>query len=499
MLPGLDFRSVGGFVMSPGAVIDGVPYTIVNGCRDIPLLPLFLSRLVGAPTERAPTASEPLTELDTQENLRRAEVWLRDDAPIAVEGQSGDNTTYKVACQIRDFGISEEKALELLSAWNDRCEPPWSNDELETKISNAYQFANDRPGNDTPEGRNTEASQLFTKIIVPTPEFRYLKDVGLRQPQRNWIVNNWIPAGPDKLTLLSGDGGTGKSLLAIQLAMAVSAGEPWIGCSTTQTKTIYISCEDGDDELDERVYQIRNSPERKDFPCIFVPRVGVDNTLCIERGGQTTKGPFYAILDALLLKFPGEKLVILDTIADLYAGDENNRCGVNSFLKNIVVSLGLKHLATMLLLGHIAKKEGSQFSGSTAWNNSVRNRLLLAFQDIKNKGAYRILTHEKSNYSAAGGRKIIRYSGGKFVPVDESVIQTLIDSAIIEAVQAVQDTDARLSLSYQSSRFIGNAGISDEDGKPVPKETIVAAAKRMLKAGTLKIVNADRKSGLTAM
>ena len=46
-------------------------------------------------------------------------------------------------------------------------------------------------------------------------------------PERQWLVPDLIP--DRTVTLLSGDGGTGKSLLALQLAVAAATGGRWIG------------------------------------------------------------------------------------------------------------------------------------------------------------------------------------------------------------------------------------------------------------------------------
>ncbi len=46
-------------------------------------------------------------------------------------------------------------------------------------------------------------------------------------PARKWLVEGLIPSGT--VTMLSGDGGTGKSLLSLQLACAVALGRNWIG------------------------------------------------------------------------------------------------------------------------------------------------------------------------------------------------------------------------------------------------------------------------------
>ncbi len=45
---------------------------------------------------------------------------------------------------------------------------------------------------------------------------------GADVPERLWIVRDWIPDGA--VTMLGGDGGVGKSLLAMQLLTAASTG-----------------------------------------------------------------------------------------------------------------------------------------------------------------------------------------------------------------------------------------------------------------------------------
>jgi hypothetical protein len=56
----------------------------------------------------------------------------------AVEGAGGDIHTYKTACVVvRGFDLSDDSAFHVLSAWNERCAPPWTDAELRTKIRSA--------------------------------------------------------------------------------------------------------------------------------------------------------------------------------------------------------------------------------------------------------------------------------------------------------------------------------------------------------------------------
>lgn len=58
----------------------------------------------------------------------------------AVSGQGGHNATFRVACRLREAGLSPTEALALLSHWNKtNAAPPWSAAELAHKIRSAYQ------------------------------------------------------------------------------------------------------------------------------------------------------------------------------------------------------------------------------------------------------------------------------------------------------------------------------------------------------------------------
>jgi len=70
----------------------------------------------------------------------------------AVQGTNGDETTYKVACRGRDYGLSLRKTYRcMFDHYNSRCIPSWGADELLTKVKNAYAYGGDEVGSRTPE------------------------------------------------------------------------------------------------------------------------------------------------------------------------------------------------------------------------------------------------------------------------------------------------------------------------------------------------------------
>jgi hypothetical protein len=68
---------------------------------------------------------------------KRARRWVA-KMPAAVSGQSGHAATFHVACVlVQGFGLTMQDALPLLSEYNARCLPPWSERELLHKLDGA--------------------------------------------------------------------------------------------------------------------------------------------------------------------------------------------------------------------------------------------------------------------------------------------------------------------------------------------------------------------------
>lgn len=66
-------------------------------------------------------------------------------------------------------------------------------------------------------------------------------------PQREWLVENWIPM--NHVTALYGDGGMGKTLIAQQLLTSVATGREWLGLKVKRLRSFGLLCEDHEDDL----------------------------------------------------------------------------------------------------------------------------------------------------------------------------------------------------------------------------------------------------------
>src|ERR1035438_3065434 len=65
--------------------------------------------------------------------------------PVAISGQRGHDATFHVAAVLwNGFGLSEADTLTLLSEYNQRCVPPWSEAELVHKARSAAKARHDQ-------------------------------------------------------------------------------------------------------------------------------------------------------------------------------------------------------------------------------------------------------------------------------------------------------------------------------------------------------------------
>jgi len=239
-------------------------------------------------------------------------------------------------------------------------------------------------------------------------------------PRQHWLVEDLIPEG--NVTLLSGDGATGKSLLALQLAVAVATSGHWIGLKPEPGRVLFVSAEGEIEELHRRLARI--VPRLETLGNLtLVPLAGKDAVLSAPSGrdGLLKPTPIYTALRHII-ETHRPTLLVLDTLADLFGGDEIKKVHARQFI-SMLRGLALEFDVTVLLLSHPSQAglaSGSGMSGNTAWNNSVRSRLYFERRISKHDGSeddadIRVLTTKKANRAATGGKIIVRWSDGGFV------------------------------------------------------------------------------------
>lgn len=275
------------------------------------------------------------------------------------------------------------------------------------------------PLDDTPETEETK-----TDKPSPLPFLNIAAWLNQPVPVRQWTVKDRIPA--NNVTLLSGEGSVGKSILSLHLATAVVLGRDWLGTLPEPGAAMVVCCEDDDSELWRRldlIFQHYNA-SYSDFKDLHLLSLAGQDTVMTAPEGNGTMKPtklFERICEAACDIRP--KLIVLDNSADIFAGNENDRAQVRQFiglLRGVAIASG----AGLLLTSHPSLtgiSSGTGLSGSTAWNASVRSRLYFkrAVTD-KNEEPdpdLRVLEVMKNNYGPVGETITLRWKNGLFVPV----------------------------------------------------------------------------------
>jgi RecA-family ATPase len=257
-------------------------------------------------------------------------------------------------------------------------------------------------------------------MVVPTSVgwFKASSLAGKPVKPRRWHVKGLIPS--EQVTMLSGDGGTGKSLIALQLAVSTATGVQWLGNDVRAGPAMFVSAEDSRDELHRRLSAIGDLRDMDRL--LLCSLAGEDALLAVprDRSNVLTRTPVFDDLDARI-SVERPALVVLDTLADFFGGNENDRAQARQFI-GMLRGLAIRHKCAVLLLSHpsvAGMASGVGTSGSTGWNNSVRSRLYLS-RVIGDNGYEpnpdaRLLTTKKSNYGRAGGEIHIHWHDGRFV------------------------------------------------------------------------------------
>jgi RecA-family ATPase len=233
---------------------------------------------------------------------------------------------------------------------------------------------------------------------------------GVSPPERRWIVRNRIPAR--NVTLFSGEGGVGKTLLTMQLAVATVLGRDWIGELPEPGPVMFITAEDDEDEIHFRMTKIvqhYGTSFRALGDLHFLSLAGKDAVMAVVDGkGIVRPTPLFAQLQATA-RVIRPRWIGLDTAADIFICDERNRTEARQCI-GLLRGLCLEIDTAILLLSHPSLSgiaSGSGMSGSTAWNNSVRSRLYLKAPNKQgdeddDESDVRVLETMKANYGPKG-------------------------------------------------------------------------------------------------
>jgi len=340
-------------------------------------------------------------------------------------------------------------------------------------------------------------------MVAHTPEdeaefFSAADLAGLPVPPRLWHVPEFIPA--HTVTTLNGDGGTGKSLAALQLCVSTVLGRTWLGQPVRQGSALVLSAEDDRDELHRRLDDICMA-EAVGLGALgnltLRSLAGREALLAAPEAGRPEvmrETPLFQRLDAWMAHHR-PTLTLLDTLADLFGGNEINRAHARQFI-GLLRGMALRHGTTVLLLAHPSLSgmaSGTGSSGSTAWNNSVRSRLYLrrivtADQDEPDPDA-RELEVMKANYGRTGLVIPLRWQAGFFLTdhksegaLDRMAATAKADRVFLNLLRECRENGRRVNPSG-GQNYAPKVFAAHPHSEGVSKRAFAAAMERALSEG----------------
>jgi hypothetical protein len=361
----------------------------------------------------------------------------------------------------------------------------------------------------TPEARAAE-TRAAPAVVVQQSPLDWANLAGNEPPPRKWVLPHWIPDG--HTTLLAGRGGIGKTLLGQHLASAAALGRTYIEPMEAR-KVLFWAGEDDTAELWRRqrpICEFLGATLSDLVGKLFLySYAGHDVTLMANVYGELKPTPMLEELRSQVHDY-GAQLVLLDNIARLFGGNENDRHAATTFC---AVVQGVCAPAAVLLLGHPAKGAGSEYSGSTAWEGAVRARLYLGDEPpdstaapVEGNDRALYLSRRKANYAPEDVRRF-RLEDGVLMPdaapakvrkPDAIEARAIVRAALAELTRRDMNASPKKGANYLPA-------LAEESGLlgGLRKEAFAAAMQGMLNDGELvigtvgKYGNGAAKRGLT--
>lgn len=363
---------------------------------DVPPAPASLvARIAYRDLAKSDETQKPRVEPDQPANVAKALAYVRSlDTPA--EGERNDKV-FRIAATLKDLGLSMAKAFELLedhpSVTGD---PPLCEDnpeEFNTTVRSAWRNGQLQPGiHGIDEQTRNEAAKGFDvgenqpKIIKKPRRFTLWPERANRPPP-NWLIEDLL--AERSLAGLYGLGGSYKSFLALDIALAVATGSEFLGRKLPPAPVVYVT---GEGSPDARVLAALTKYPNPGNMLAFQEGLDLDN----EEDCEELRQSINKAVEKHWHRPPA--LAVVDTLARATPGMEENSARDMGRAVQTCDSLKEAYQCCVLLLHH-TPKGGQGWRGSSA----VWNALDTAIEIRKGKGnrAYIEVTRQKDAETGA--------------------------------------------------------------------------------------------------
>jgi hypothetical protein len=417
----------------------------------------------GEPAEAVRIDAPANREFDMPVNLDRARTWLRsliDRGEVAVEGQGGDDRTYRVACYLRDLGLSAEAALEVLlepAGWNESCRPPWGRADLVDKVRHAYKYAKNAPGVLAVQGFYADLSQLAVGEEAPSTtddklveRFRgWWPDEYEALPELDfWDADKTLPRSPDGcIAIVYGEFGAHKTNTVLVMVLDAVLNEGARAC--------YAAGEGAHGVGKQRI------------PAHCKAR-GIMTKDLRERLRVVPAVPLFASTEEVTAFIKAQQdfnpnIVVIDTLATAIAGEDENSSKAASFLTANGPAGRIRDAfkALVILPAHQGKDVAKRVRGHSGFMGNAD--VVLHVEVNKTTGGIKV-TVEKMRDGRDGFSIFFKVppAGSARVPVPEKITEQ--EYLALMGTTVARPDDAQLTFNQRRDTLVEHRAVTFEIG-----------------------------------
>lgn len=292
---GIDIRSDGGYILAPPSVIDHQAYMNMNNYTIAKANDAVYAFLKG-----------PSKEVNTTSS-------------IIHEGER-NNQLFKLGCRLHANGISNDIIKICLEAENNlRCQPPLALGEVE-RIYQSIIHRYDK-------GKSEDVEEINVMDLIDG-DFDEQED----------IVEDMLTPG---VCVLGAPQKIGKTFFCLQLAIAISKGESFMGRHVQKKRVLYIALEDSKSKLNKRIKTFgvtlnRNLDFR--FEKAYNPDFDLEEVIDAKKQEDSNLG-----------------VVVIDTFAKI---KKNKKVEYDMEYEEVsrIHELGIKYNVCIILVTHVKKE-----------------------------------------------------------------------------------------------------------------------------------------------
>lgn len=274
-------------------------------------------------------------------------------------------------------------------------------------------------------------------------------------PPALWIIEGFIIVG---FILLCGSPKVGKSWFALELAICVSTGKPFLDHATAKCEVLYLAMEDTFSRIQQRLFHLVDEIE----PTLHF-------AICAEK----IKAGLLDQLEAFLAEHPKTRLIIIDTLQTVRMSNSQNSIYASDYADTgILKSFADKHNIAIVAIHHTRKfsDESNIFntiSGSNGLMGAADTTMVLSKSNYFDGKATLSLTGRDVDMAEFK----LSFRDCHWSLIEQTSIEELREREIPGCVLSVIDFMASRAGNWEgtSSALLIEASIEDTSPNALPK------------------------------